>query len=137
MTRTEAREFLEKGVNALAETVKFNSGRITEFNSARSNEYPFVWLEPLSKQGNTWQVRLNIAKKDKSDSKPEEYEAVVDACDLIAQFLISKYKMTLSTYPAVTMENDSREPFYHKHADDTSGVILTFDLLDFQPTPVC
>lgn len=137
MKRSDIRAFLESGVNNLANTMRFNSGRITEFNSDRSNEYPYAWLEPLVKQGNTWLVILHIAKKDKMDSSPKEYEAIVDECDFIAEQLLRKYQITFSTYPQLTIENDTRTPFIHKHADDTSGVILTFDLLDFSPSDVC
>lgn len=137
MKREEIRAFQKAGVDAISNSIKFNSGRITEFNSSRSNEYPYVWAEPLSIIGNVWSAVIHIAKKDKIDSTPEQYEQVVDECDYIAQQLLIQYRLLLTAYPKLVIQNDSREPFIHKHADDTSGVILSFDIEDFDPTNVC
>lgn len=139
MKREEIRAFIKAGVDAVATNIKFNSGRITEFNSSRNNEYPFVWSEPLRITGQTWEVVLHIAKKDFAGSNPEQYEAIVDECDLIAQKLISQYRIQLSGYDnlAIDPTNPARDPFYHRHADDTSGVLLTFEIQDYDPTDVC
>lgn len=143
MLRNEIREFIQAGVNALSPSIKFNSGRITEFNSARDNDYPFIWLESLSRAGlpNTgsmWNVVLHIAKKDQAGSTPEQYEAIVDDCDWIAQQLMPQYRLLISGYNQLMLEEgETVDPFIHKHADDTTGVILTLSLLDFSPAPVC
>lgn len=139
MKREEIRAFLKAGVDAVASNIKFNSGRITEFNSSRNNEYPYVWSEPLSITGNNWQVIIHIAKKDKIDSLPEQYETLIDECDLIAQQLLSQYRLQLTGYDKLVIDpaNPTREPFIHRHADDTSGVVLSFEIQDFDPTNVC
>lgn len=140
MLRQEIRAFIKAGVDALSPSMSFNSGRISEFASARSNDYPYVWSEPLSIQGNVWSVSLIIAGLDKMDSKAEQYEAIIDACDYIAQQLVMQYRILLSGYDklAIDPENPAREPFIKKNQPDcTSGVNLTFEITDFSPTDVC
>jgi len=99
MTRAEVRAFIESGIDNLnqsGEVIQFNSGRITEFNSPRSNVYPFCWLESLSTDTDlinslpfdNWQIVIHVAAKDSQDSKAEQYEAIVDSCDVIAQKLV-------------------------------------------------
>jgi len=145
MRREDLRAFISAGVDELSPTVQFNSGRITEFNSKRSNKYPFIWLESLARtpiaNGLVWNIVLHIAKKDKMDSSPEQYEKIIDECDYIAQQLMAQYKLLLEGYDQLVIEagseNGNAEPFIHRHADDTSGVILSFELQDFSPANVC
>lgn len=147
MKRSEIRAFIKSGVAAVSNVSRFNSGRITEFNSNRSNEYPYVWLESLSSSSpinqetqvphEEWNIVLHIAKKDSIDSEPEEYEAIIDECDLLAQQLVKQLNIDLMYSDQVVIESTEREPFHHKHADDTSGVILSFTLIDYRTTNVC
>ena len=138
MKREEIRAFLKAGVDALTQHTRFNSGRISEFAAARNNDYPFVWSEPLSITGNVWNVSMLIAGIDKIDSKPEQYESIIDECDLIAQKLLSQYRIQLADYDKLVIQNDGREPFIKRNNPDcTSGVILTFEIADFDPTNVC
>lgn len=146
MTRADIRAYIKSGVDAMSPSISFNSGRITEFNSQRSNEYPYVWLESLSSapdvtdSGATfdvWSVIMHIAKLDKADSLPEQYEALIDDCDYIAQQLWSQYNTILGTSTKLILSGGERQPFIHKHADDTTGVILTFTIQDFLPVPIC
>jgi hypothetical protein len=146
MRREEIRAYIKSGVDALSPAISFNSGRITEFNSERSNEYPYVWLESLSSSPDVadsgasydlWAIVLHVAKKDDIDSKPEQYEAIIDECDYIAQQLWSQYNTILSTSNKLILSGGVREPFIHKHADDTTGVILSFTIQDFSPVPIC
>ena len=146
MKRSEVRAFIKSGIDALAQTIQFNSGRITEFNSDRDNEYPFVWL--VSPRDATdynigaaptdnWNIELHIAKKDHAGSKPEEYEAIIDECDEIARALMNQYRNSLTGGSLVTIDSSDRNPFHHKHADDTTGVILTFTLVGPDNEPIC
>lgn len=148
MTRTEVRSFVESGVTALNSdgvTLEFDNGRITEFNSDRSNEYPFAWLEPLtttpelinSVPYDNWNIIIHIAQKDSIDSVQSQYETIVDECDLIAQKLVKKFNDVVSGYKLVQIQNMSREPFYKKHADCLSGVILSFTLNVPDTTNLC
>lgn len=147
MKRSELRTLIGSAVDALTPTIRFNSGRITEFNSQRSNEYPYIWLEPLSVATelsvatqvplDTWSCVLHIAKKDAIDSTPEQYEAVVDECDLIAQKLVYQINQVIEGYKLITLTGLTREPFIHKHADDVSGVIISFELSGIDQTNVC
>lgn len=146
MKRSEVRDFIKSGVVALSSAISFNSGRISEFNSERSNEYPFVWLESLSagveltEQGlpyDGWNITIHIAKKDAAGSKPEEYELIVDECDYIGQQLVKQYNQSVTNYHLVTLDGISREPFIHKHADDTTGIILSFTLNAPDTTNLC
>lgn len=146
MKRSEIRAYIKSGVDTLSPSIKFNSGRISEFSSGRNNEYPFVWLESLSstpevtesgKTFDNWSVALHIAKLDKADSTPEQYEALVDDCDYIAQQLWSQYNTILSDSNKLILTGADRQPFIHKHADNTTGVILTFNIQDFLPVAIC
>lgn len=146
MKRSEVRTFIESGVEALTPAIGFNSGRISEFNSVRSNDYPFVWLESLSAgveltdQGlpyDGWNIAIHIAKKDAAGSKPEEYERIVDECDYIGQQLVKQYNNLVTGYATVTLDNISRDPFIHRHADDLTGIILSFTLNAPDTTNLC
>lgn len=146
MTRTEVRALIKSAVDALTQTIQFNSGRITEFNSERSNQYPFIWLEPLAvgTELNTnqvpideWACILHVANKDAAGSTPEQYEAIVDQCDLIAQKFIHKLNAVVTGYKLLTLTSISREPFIHKHADDVSGVMVSFTITVIDNTNVC
>jgi len=144
MTRAEVRALLKQGVANLGNQIKFNSGRITEFNKELNKDFPYVWLESLQSdttviigQANIdkYKVVQHIANKDSADSTPEEYEAILDDCDYIAQQLILQYKLLVSDL--TTMDSVSRVPFIHKHADNTTGIILSFELNSPDTTNVC
>ena len=146
MTRAEVRQFIEAGVNALTPSVEFGSGLITDFNSMRSHQYPSVWMNvtPVTPviaynvaPTDQWDIELIIAQKDAVDSSPEQYEHIIDDCDLIAQKLVYKYRNVISGYKMVTMEGFRRVPFVKKHADCISGVTLTFTLVAQDTTNVC
>lgn len=146
MKRSEVRDFIESGVEALSPQIPFNSGRISEFNSERSNEYPYVWLESLSVEVDLldtglpydgWNIALHIAKKDAAGSSPSEYEAIVDECDYIGQQLVKQYNGLVSGYTSVTLDGITRTPFIHRHADDLTGIILSFTLNAPDITPIC
>ena len=146
MTRSEIRDFIKSGVDALNKSIPFNSGRISEFNSQRSNEYPYVWLDSLSVVPNfsttgppmdDWGIVLHIAKQDKIDSKAEEYESIVDDCDLIAQELAKTYNDLLEDSNLVVLSGASREPFIKDHADCLTGVIFSFNLNTWDKSSFC
>jgi len=134
MTRKEVKDFIQSGAELY--NIPFDTGRITEFNSHRSNTYPFIFLETItvstdlinSVQSDTWAINLHIASKDALDSDTDEYEALIDDADLLAQKLTRRYNDVLNTYDLVTISNISRTPFIKKHADILTGVILSFDL---------
>jgi hypothetical protein len=146
MKRSEIRELLRGGVNALDPPPEFGSGQISDFNSLRSHTYPSVWqtvkavdvdgLEfsaPLDK----WDIELIIAQKDALDSTPETYEGIVDAADLIAQKLIYQYRNVISGYKLIAIDGINREPFIKKYADCLTGVKLTFTITANDTTNVC
>lgn len=134
MTRKEVKEFIQSGAELF--NIPFDTGRITEFNSHRSNTYPFLFLETItvstdlrnSVQNDTWLINLHIASKDSIDSDTDEYEALIDDADEIAQKLIRRYNDVLNSYDLVSLSGVSRIPFIKKHADVLTGVILSFDL---------
>lgn len=146
MKRSEVRALIESAVSATSQSYRFNSGRITEFNSERSNEYPFLWLEPLQRTTefnafqmpfNNWACVIHIANKDAMDSSQEQYEALIDGCDEIAQKFIYHLNQTVSGFNLVTLSGVESVPFIHKQADDTSGVTLSFTLNIPDSTDVC
>jgi len=147
MTRAEIRTFLQSGVTAVDSNMPFGSGRISEWNSNRSNEYPGVWWESIEEvsvdlinsnlPNDSWPIKLHIAKKDAQDSSAEQYEQIIDDCDYIAQQLIYKLNQALSGSDFVTLESISRMPFVKKNADVVTGVVLSFNLKVEDKTVVC
>lgn len=142
MTRSEVKEFIQSGAELLQ--IPFDTGRISEFNSNRSNTYPFVFLETVSAQTtltnslptDTYAIKIHVLSKDWIDSSNQEYESLIDNADIVAQKLIKRYNDILSNYNLVTINSISRVPFIKKHADCLTGVLLSFNLLT-QDTSGC
>lgn len=140
MTRTEVRAFVNRGILTLIESFSYGSGRITEWNSDRGNNYPMIWLDEEAlvpsvefTNNNTlpvdnWPIVLHIGRKDAMDSSPDQYTALIDACDLTAQKLQKIYNVDLTDSDEVKIENISRPVFIKKHADCLTGVTLQFTL---------
>jgi hypothetical protein len=135
--RTEVKTFLTAGINALSAGIAYSTGRISEFNSERMLSYPHTHLSPLevtttiTDSGlpyDDWSVQLMIGKKDEADSSPDQYEAIVDECDEIAQELIKQYNDIVSGYKTVTLSGINRKPFIKKNADRITGVELSFTI---------
>ncbi len=146
MKRTEVKDFINAGINAIDAGIAYGTGRISEFNSDRMMSYPHIWMEPLVVNTtieniglpyDSWSIKLHIAKKDQVDSSADQYEQLVDECDLIAQELVQKYNQIVSGYKLVTLTSISREPFVKKNADNLSGVILSFTLNAPDITNLC
>ena len=146
MTRAETRSLIKTAIEVLGNQIQFGSGRITDINKEQSKEYPFIWLESLSvstrinNQGaymDDWDTKINIAMKDKVDATAEETEAIIDQCDYIAQQITKQLADQLQDAKLVSFDNTTRTPFAHKHADDTSGVILAFTLSAPDTTNLC
>lgn len=135
MTRREIKEFIQAGAEYY--NIPFNTGRISEFNSSRSNTYPFIFLETpsvstsltYSLPTDTWTIQVHICYKDSQDSKMEEYESLIDQADEKAQKLLNKYNNILDMFNTVVLGNIRRVPFIKRHADCLTGVILSFDLI--------
>lgn len=146
MKRMEVKAFIKSGVDALTPSVRFNTGRVTEFNSQRSNDYPFIWLESIGNTGDfttnqmpidDWAPVIYIAKKDATDSSVEQYEEIIDQCDEIAQRLKYQLNQVVDGYKLVTLSGFTREPFVKKFADCLSGVIMSFTINSPDQTNVC
>lgn len=147
MKRSEIRDFIRNGVNALTPVLDYSEGQITDWNAQRSNQYPGVLnvLEdadteipttqtpPLDK----WNIKILIANKDELGSIPDIYEGIVDQCDEIAQRLIYKYRNIIAGYKLLTMESINRKKFIKKYADCLSGIELTFTIVNQDQTDVC
>lgn len=147
MKRSEVRAFIESGVTALNPALPFGSGRISELNSENVNEtFPAAWLEPLSVNVsftdtgtpyNQWNVALRIAKKDKIDSSSDQYEAIIDEADYIAQQLIHLYNTIIDGYSTSWITDIGREPFIKKNVVCLTGVVLSFTFNDVDQTNLC
>lgn len=145
MKRSEVRAFLKEGVDSLAPVLQFNAGRLSEFNSEFNKEYPYCWNSNLqsgtdlrnSLPLDSWAVTIRIAKLDRPDSLPTQYETIVDECDYIAQRLIKKYNDVLESSKLVTITEISRPPFYKQHSDCLTGVDLTFTINAPDKTSLC
>lgn len=156
MTREEVRAFLKAGADALK--LQFDAGRLTEFNKVKDKKFPFEWIETLqaatgfqssgSMLVDDWEVAIHIALQDSTDSVQDEYEALVDKADYIAQQLLWQYNVILmdssatstanqALYKLVTLSGVTRQPFYKKHADCLTGIILSFNLNAPDKTNLC
>ncbi len=148
MRRGDVRQFLYLGIDDLTD-VTYGSGRVSEFNSNRSREYPMAWIESLSRsvdmtpQGlpyDNWNVRIYIAKRDTADSIENQYEQLVDDCDEFAQKLIKFYNDVIDstiTYKLIQLQGITSEPWIKQNADCLTGVILEFTLLTPDTTNLC
>lgn len=147
MTREDVRNFIKSGVDYLNQSIPFNSGRLTEFNSNRSNEYPYIWLETLSHAEDittnsgpnvhNWNVTLRIVVKDAIDSYPDQYEALIDQTDVIAQKLKKVYDQKLQSSKLVTMTGLTYDPVIKVHADCVTGTDLSFTLETYDNSKLC
>lgn len=159
MTRTQIREFLKAGVDALDPVLEFGSGLITDFNAKPDKTHPQVWHEqrpiggtntPAGAPFDVWEIRLHIAVGHfQQDVSPTDYEDIIDVCDLVAQKLIAQYNFILYStsteipvetrklYRMVTISDRLRTPFTKKHAHVMSGVILSFKINAPDTTDVC
>lgn len=146
MKREEIRALIDSAVHATNSSYRFNSGRITEFNSNRSNEYPYLWLESISRETeidqqqrpfDNWSCIIHIANLDEPGSPPETYEPIIDECDLIAKRFTYRLNQVVSDNHLITLTSITCVPFHHLQADNTSGVILSFSLHLLDRTDVC
>lgn len=146
MKRSEVRQFIKDGVNAIAPVLTFSEGLITDFNAGVVNQtLPTVHhlLEgndtdlTESAPSDTWKIRLLIANLDKVDSASSVYEDIVDNCDVVAQKLIYKYRNIIDGYKLVTMDGINRKKFVKKHAACLTGIELTFNIHAPDKTNVC
>ncbi len=141
MTRAEVHTFLKAGVLAIKPSPEFGRGRVQEFNSLASPDFPYVWQltdddNEVDSENTTNGLPLDainivliIAQKDKPDSTNEQYEAIKDECDLIAQKLKYAYDQIVSGYKLVTLTGISRIPFTRQHvAHLVTGVELRFTI---------
>jgi hypothetical protein len=146
MKREEVRALIESAIHETNPSYRFNSGRITEFNSNRSNEYPYLWMESLSRETDiddqqrpfdNWNCVIHIANLDQPGTPAEVYEPIIDECDLIAKRFTYRLNQVVSGYKLIFISTVTCEPFIHKQADNTSGVILSFTLSMIDQTDVC
>lgn len=146
MKRSEIRDFLKAGVNALTPPPEFGSGRLSEFASLRSHTYPSVWqnIKPVNVQIeniaplDNWEIELTIAQLDKPDSTADQYEQIIDESDYIAQKLIYQYRNVTTGYKKLTISEVTRTPFVKKLSPDCiSGVVLAFTIVATDTTNVC
>lgn len=134
MKRSEIKEFIQAGAEFY--NIPFATGRLSEFNSSRSNTYPFIFLETIevdtdlvnSIQTDNWLIRIHIASKDSVDSKMGQYEKLVDDADYLAQKLVRRYNDVINDYNLVLISGLSRTPFIKRYADCLTGVLLQFTL---------
>lgn len=146
MKRSEVRDFIETGINTLAEPVGFISGTYTDWNAQPDKEYPFCYLESLKTTSefspqlmpvDSWEVVIHVVKQDYMGSAPDEYETLVDECDEIAQKLQSYYNTVVIGYKLITLKSIAREPLIKQTADCVSGVRFSFTLVSPDTTQVC
>jgi len=147
MTRSEIRDFIRSGVNAITPSLDFSEGQIMDWNAQRSNKYPGILSviettdtnipDTNSPPYDTWPIKILIANKDALDSTPDLYENIIDQCDGIAQKLIYKYRAIIEGYKLTTIESIKREKFIKKYADCLTGIELTFDIRNQDTTNVC
>lgn len=146
MKRSEVREFLKAGVDAIDPVLEFGSGIISDFNIKPDKTFPQVWFE-LSEIGGTnpvastpqdeFEVKLWIMRLDQSGSAPLQYEPLIDQCDYVAQQLMDQYNRLISGYKLVTLTRRKRTPMLKKFAACMTGVLLTFIINAPDKTNLC
>lgn len=146
MKRSEVREFLKAGVDAITPVLEFGSGVISDFNIKPDKTLPQVWQELTPVSGTNpnsgsplddWEVRLWIMRLDKIDSAPDQYEPLIDQCDYVAQQLMDQYNRLVSGYKLVTLTRRIRTPQLKKFAACLTGVLLTFTINSPDKTDLC
>jgi len=146
MTRKQINDFVASAVLAINPQMSYGRGRLSEWNSIRSNEYTSVWNETYGSDGEItelalpidgWSLRIHVGKLDKPGSSPEEYEAIVDEADEIAQKLVFQMNNVISGYKLATISGFSRTPFIHRNADNVTGILLTLTIIDPATTSRC
>jgi hypothetical protein len=145
MKRSEVRQFIKEGVNAITPVLTFSEGLVTEFNADMNRILPTVHLLfegndtelTQSAPSDSWSIRLLIANLDKMDSTADIYEDIVDHCDEVAQKLIYKYRNVIENYNLVTMDAINRKKFVKKYATVLTGIELTFTIHAPDKTNVC
>lgn len=144
MKRSELKTFIKAGVDAL--NLWFGRGQISDFNSSQGISLPAVWQETQPADSevtqmqsviNEWGVVLHIVKKDTLDSSPEQYEAIIDECDEIAQKLIVQYNQVVSGSNLIQLSTFKREPIIKQHVTVLTGVKLSFTMMDPDTTNYC
>jgi hypothetical protein len=151
MKRSELRQFIKDGVNAITPVLTFSEGLVTEFNADMNRILPTVHLLFEGNDTNLWEsragvalapsdswsIKLLIANLDKMDSTADIYEDIVDHCDEVAQKLIYKYRNIIEGYKLVTMDGISRKKFVKKYTSCLTGIELTFTIHAPDKTNVC
>jgi hypothetical protein len=145
MKRSEVRQFIKDGVNAITPVLTFSEGQITDFNADVNRGLPTVHLVledddsdiSESAPSDSWKIKLLIANLDKMDSTASVYEDIADHCHESAQKLIYKYRNIIDGYKLVTIDGINRKKFVKKHAACLTGIELTFNLNAPDKTNVC
>lgn len=144
MKRSETRDFIKRGINQITPSIAFGSGRISEFASL-STTFPASWLESLERDSEipflqfqeSWPIKLHIRKLDSMDSSADQYEAIVDECDLIAQQLMRLYNEEISGYDRINLSSIKSEPMIKRDPECSTGVLLTFTISGPDSTNLC
>lgn len=151
MTRSEIRTFIEDGAKLITPQVSFGEGRRSEVHTMNNEAQDvIVWRmtttgeeagsQITQGQGNpfdSWPIQVYVLKKDRLDSKPSEYEELIDDCDLIAKKLIAKYQITVTNWDLVMIEDIGRAPIIKQFDVPLTGVLLTFTITSPDKTDVC
>lgn len=146
MKRSEVRAFLKAGVAAIQQPdYTLMEGLYTDWNKERAVKYPCIFIDlsetetdyPVSAPLDGWPVSIWIGNQDKLDSKPEQYEDIVDRMDFTAQKLIYQYRALIEGNATTVIESSKREKFVKKNADIVTGINLTFALVGPDQTEVC
>ena len=148
MKRSEVRQFIRSGVEAITPSLEFNEGEVSDFAAQRSNDYPSTLLILSENTTNTdtsapvdsWKILIAIFQIDKLDSIPDVYEGLVDSCDEIAQKLAYKYRNIIEGYKLVRLEGFSRKKFIKSPVygpDCLTGIELAFTIVSPDQTNVC
>lgn len=143
MSHLSVRTLLCDVARSLDDSVQFGYGRRSEFNMIESKKYPYIWLLPLAgsrrfinnntTKTRTWNVQLVFLDVDKADANEDQTTEIHDTLDLMVarymQALDDWYERSYDTVGALTIQNDSQQPFYKDDAGIHSGWLLTFQLV--------
>jgi hypothetical protein len=126
----------------LADNMQVGYGRRSEFNMIANKRYPYIWLLPLSASGmtrtnptrtKTWNVAIVFLNQDNADANEKQSELILDQMDEFVDRYVRDldewYQRSSDIIGAITLQNDSQQPFYKDEADIHTGWLLTFQMV--------
>lgn len=123
----------------LGDDIEFLYGRTSDFNQLRINNQTAINVSPLraspaytdndtQNYSKTWFVAMGFYQTDKIESKPSEYQKILDDVDSMVDIYINTLNFYSIKSDSIVIRNMRQDPFIKALADVLTGWVLTFDL---------